>query len=79
MNVVHVKGGGFAVPNDLAGSAGVSNAHCGHVSLDTTTIYAETDLEMKASALATCEVAGEPKTKKRWPEDPELMTFLRSL
>ena len=23
MNVVHVKGGGFAVPNDLAGSAGV--------------------------------------------------------
>jgi integrase/recombinase XerD len=51
----------------------------GHVSLDTTNIYAETDLEMKAKALATCEVAGEPKTKKRWREDPELMTFLRSL
>jgi len=51
----------------------------GHVSLDTTNIYAETDLEMKAKALATCEVAGEPQTKKRWREDPELMTFLRSL
>jgi integrase/recombinase XerD len=51
----------------------------GHVSLDITNIYAETDLEMKAKALATCEVVEEPKTKKRWREDPELMTFLRSL
>jgi integrase/recombinase XerD len=54
-------------------------AWLGHVSLDTTNIYAETDLEMKAKALAKCEVAAEPKTKKRWREDPELMTFLRSL
>ena len=51
----------------------------GHVSLNTTNIYAETDLEMKAKALATCEVAGEPKAKKHWREDPQLMTFLRSL
>jgi len=53
-------------------------AWLGHVSLDTTNIYAETDLEMKAKALAMCEVAGEPKTK-RWRQDPQLMTFLRSL
>ena len=39
-------------------------AWLGHVSLDTTNIYAETDLEMKAKALATCEFAVEPKTKK---------------
>ena len=48
-------------------------------SLDTTNIYAETDLEMKAKALATCELAGEPKTTKRWRENPQLMSFLRSL
>lgn len=54
-------------------------AWLGHVSLDTTNIYAETDLEMKAKALAMCEVAGEPKTNTRWREDPQLMTFLRSL
>lgn len=54
-------------------------AWLGHVSLDTTNIYAETDLEMKAKALAMCEVACEPKTKKTWRQDPQLMTFLRSL
>jgi len=31
-------------------------AWLGHVSINTTTIYAETDLEMKAKALALCEV-----------------------
>lgn len=54
-------------------------AWLGHVSLDTTNIYAETDLEMKAKALAMCEVSSEPKIKKPWREDPQLMTFLRSL
>lgn len=54
-------------------------AWLGHVSLDTTNIYAETDLEMKAKALAMCEVACEPQTKKTWRQDPQLMTFLRSL
>jgi integrase/recombinase XerD len=51
----------------------------GHVSLDTTNIYAEMDLEMKAKALAMCEVAGEPKTNRPWRKDPQLITFLRSL
>jgi site-specific recombinase XerD len=54
-------------------------AWLGHVSLDTTNIYAETDLEMKAKALATCELTVEPKTKKGWRENPPLMAFLRSL
>ena len=51
----------------------------GHVSLDTTNIYTETDLEMKAKALAMCEVAGASETDKSWREDPQLMRFLRSL
>jgi integrase/recombinase XerD len=54
-------------------------AWLGHVSLDTTNIYAEIDLEMKAKALAMCEVAGTPETNKSWREDPQLMNFLRSL
>lgn len=53
-------------------------AWLGHVSVDTTNVYAETDLEMKAKALACCEVK-ETKRAKRWREDTGLMTFLRSL
>ncbi len=36
-------------------------AWLGHVSLTTTNIYAEADLEMKAKALALCEVKGTGK------------------
>ena len=50
----------------------------GHVSVDTTNVYAETDLEMKAKALAHCEIKG-PKRMKRWRHDPGLMSFLKSL
>jgi integrase/recombinase XerD len=51
----------------------------GHVSLDTTNIYAEIDLEMKARALATCEVTDTSTSKRHWRDDPALMMFLRSL
>jgi integrase/recombinase XerD len=56
-------------------------AWLGHVSLNTTNVYAEIDLEMKAKALAACEVAvaGGAKSEKRWRQDPQLMSFLRSL
>lgn len=53
-------------------------AWLGHVSVDTTNIYAETDLEMKAKALACCEVK-ETKRTKRWRDDTDLMAFLRAL
>lgn len=53
-------------------------AWLGHVSLSTTNIYAEVDLEMKAKALAHCEVT-EVKPAKRWREDLGLMMFLRTL
>ena len=53
-------------------------AWLGQVSLSTTNIYAEVDLEMKAKALANCEVAeGEPG--KPWRKDVGLMEFLRTL
>lgn len=54
-------------------------AWLGHVSLDTTNIYAEIDLEMKAKALAKCELTDAGHSNRHWRDDPELMTFLRGL
>jgi len=54
-------------------------AWLGHVSLNTTNIYAETDIETKARALATCAPEGECTTTKRWRDQPDLMEFLRGL
>jgi site-specific recombinase XerD len=53
-------------------------AWLGHVSLNTTNVYAEVDLEMKAKALATCEVrATQPRN--HWRNDATLLQFLRNL
>jgi integrase/recombinase XerD len=53
-------------------------AWLGHVSLDTTHIYAEVDLEMKAKALASVDITG-----LKGPPDyralPSLMAFLKGL
>jgi site-specific recombinase XerD len=58
-------------------------AWLGHVSLNTTNIYAETDLETKARALATCAPDGASETDgiklKPWREQSALMEFLRGL
>ena len=51
----------------------------GHVSIDTTNIYAEIDLEMKAKALATCAITDENKSRPRWRDQPALMDFLHAL
>jgi site-specific recombinase XerD len=51
----------------------------GHVSLSTTNIYAEIDLEMKAKALGKCEVIEEHQPHKHWRDQPSLMEFLRTL
>lgn len=51
----------------------------GHVSLATTNIYAEINLETKAQALAACEIADDAPSKKRWRDQPDLIEFLRSL
>jgi site-specific recombinase XerD len=53
-------------------------AWLGHVSLDTTNIYAETDLDMKARALGMCEQK-QPPGRKRWRDNPDLLNFLAQL
>ncbi len=53
-------------------------AWLGHVSLDTTNIYAEIDLQTKARALALCEPNSEKNLKQREPK-ASLMSFLHSL
>ncbi len=53
-------------------------AWLGHVSLATTNVYAEVDLELKARALANCEVSSD-SSGKPWKEDEGLMNFLRTL
>lgn len=53
-------------------------AWLGHVSINTTNIYAEVDLEMKAKALACCEVEYVEKDQ-HWRNDKGLMNFLESL
>ena len=58
-------------------------AWLGHVSLTTTNVYAEVDLEMKAKALALCQItesAPPPQGRRaRWRENHGLMAFLRAL
>jgi integrase/recombinase XerD len=54
-------------------------AWLGHVSIDTTNIYAEVDLEMKAKALAACDTGGIKLPGRAWRTDPRVMEFLRSL
>jgi site-specific recombinase XerD len=52
-------------------------AWLGHVSLDTTNIYAEVDLAMKAKALRECAIPDVSRRHCR--KEPGLMAFLRSL
>ena len=53
-------------------------AWLGHVSLDTTNIYAEIDLEMKAKAMALCDAA-QPGPHRPWKADKPLLAFLSTL
>jgi len=55
-------------------------AWLGHVSIDTTNIYAEVDLQRKAEVLAHSNaLRSAPTTHKHWKDDPSLIAFLRSL
>jgi len=53
-------------------------AWLGHISLDTTHVYAEVDLEMKAKALDHCKIMGIPQNGD-WNKKPRLMDFLKGL
>lgn len=54
-------------------------AWLGHVSLDTTNVYAEIDLQGKAEALAKCTITNDIVPKRPWHKNPDLVAFLRSL
>ena len=55
-------------------------AWLGHVSVDTTNVYAETDLATKARALAACTPGdGAHGLQRQWRDNPDLIQFLRSL
>lgn len=53
-------------------------AWLGHVHIDTTNIYADVDLEMKAKALTHCEIFGQTVEKKQW-HNRGIMEFLKGL
>jgi|LSQX01.3.fsa_nt_gb site-specific recombinase XerD len=50
----------------------------GHVSVNTTNLYAEVNMRMKAEALKTCEITGLGKGRT-WKEDKSLLAFLKSI
>ena len=54
-------------------------AWLGHVSVNTTNIYAEVNLRMKAEALKTCEIGETSSTKPIWKKDKSLLDFLMSI
>jgi integrase/recombinase XerD len=54
-------------------------AWLGHVSLETTNIYAEVDLEMKAKALARVDITGIRMITRARSRTPSLMEFLQRL
>ena len=53
-------------------------AWLGHARIDTTNIYAEIDLNMKARAIELCDLV-ETSPRRPWKEDKDVMAFLRSL
>ena len=53
-------------------------AWLGHVSVDTTNVYAEVNLEMKAKALKAAEIKGLSAKKKEW-KDNDILSFLENL
>ena len=54
-------------------------AWLGHVSVNTTNIYAEVNMQMKAKALKTCEIKGKGLSKKNWKSKQRLMDILSDL
>jgi len=54
-------------------------AWLGHVSVDTTNVYAEIDLAAKAKALETCAIEPDAGGPPAWRDNQDLLAFLRSL
>ena len=54
-------------------------AWLGHVSLDTTHVYAEVDLDMKAKALASVDITDLPTGARIKPSSNTIMSFMKQL
>ncbi|MFA6756093.1 MAG: tyrosine-type recombinase/integrase [Bacilli bacterium] len=54
-------------------------AWLGHVSVNTTNIYAEVNMQMKANALKTCEIKEKRMNKKIWKSNQKLMDIISSI
>ena len=54
-------------------------AWLGHVSVDTTNVYAEIDLATKAKALDKCAILPDAGGPPVWKDNKDLLVFLRSL
>ena len=54
-------------------------AWLGHVSVDTTNVYAEIDLATKAKALDKCAILPHSEGPPVWKDNQDLLVFLRSL
>ena len=54
------------------------SAWLGHARLETTTVYAQLDLETKAKAIASL-VTDAPDSDKPWKSDADVMAYLRTL
>jgi len=54
-------------------------AWLGHVSVDTTNVYAEIDLATKAKALEKCAILPDSGGPPVWKDNRDLLVFLRSL
>lgn len=54
-------------------------AWLGHVSINTTNIYAEVSLEMKAKALQSCAIESTIDKKIAWRNNEDLLSYLDSL
>jgi integrase/recombinase XerD len=54
-------------------------AWLGHVSLQTTNVYAEVDLEMKAKALKCMDTDGSGRVQRSWHKRPDLLEFLKRI
>lgn len=65
----------------LQAGVDINTVRCwmGHVSVDTTNVYAEVDLEMKANAIAKCCPPSTCKPTEHWRDDKSLMSFLKSI
>lgn len=57
----------------------VIRAWLGHVSVNTTNIYAEVNLEMKAKAINACTPEASAKQRIKWENDEDLLSFLDNL